>query len=386
MNQPSAEQRSAIEQSGLHAALRALFECDDVIVGDWEQRAPDVPGTTAAVVSHLQGVATVKGQARTWSLIRKVLASPERRQVDPMDRTEAPSGINYWKREFYAYQSDLLNDLPLGLRRPRCFHAQEAQGECALWLEVLHDEVERWPLARYGIAARHLGLFSGLAQITGKRDDYPWLSVEIARQAERNGELFARFDELRQHPIVRRGWPDDVAHGICRIWEEREQFYQVLRDLPQVLQHGDATRRNLMALPGNADDPHTGAIDWGFIGVGAVGEDLVGTVVSMAIWFPYFTPDQLPALESIVLDGYIDGLRQTGWRGDPQLVRLGYLCSVALRRGPNTVFPEVLAMDPPVADGLQQRFGWPIGEWADRLVLVRRFAIQRAEEARQLMS
>ncbi len=76
---------------------------------------------------------------------------------------------------------------------------------------------------------------------------------------------------------------------------------------------------NLMALPGKEDDPHTGAIDWGFMGVGAVGEDLVATVVSMAIWFPDFTPDQLPALETIVLDGYMDGLRQTGWRGDPSL-------------------------------------------------------------------
>ncbi len=235
--------QDVIEQSGLRPALQALFECDDVIVGDWEQRAPGTPGTTAAIVSHLHGVATVKGQPCTWSLIRKVLARLTRRQVDPADRTEAPSGINYWKREFFAYQSDLLNDLPPGLTRPRCFHAQETQGECALWLEVLHDEIERWPLARYGIAARHLGLFSGLAQITAKFADYPWLSVEIAQQRERNARTFARFDELRQHPLVRRGWPDDVAHGICRIWEEREQFYQVLRELPQVLQHGDATRR-----------------------------------------------------------------------------------------------------------------------------------------------
>lgn len=387
MNQPSAEQRSVIEQSGLRAALQALFECDDVIVGDWEQRAPGTPGTTAAVVSRLQGVATVKGQQRTWSLIRKTLMSPERRQVDPADRTEASSGINYWKREFFAYQSDLLNDLPPGFRRPRCFHAQEAQGECTLWLEVLHDAVELWPLARYGIAARHLGIFNGLAPVTGKIADSPWLSVEIARQRERNNrELFAKFDELRQHPIVRRGWPDDVAHGIRRIWEEREQFYQALQELPQVLQHGDAVRRNLLALAGKEGEPETGAIDWGYMGVGAVGEEIASTVISTAIWFQGVAPKQLPALESIVLDGYIDGLRQGGWHGDPQLVRLGYLCSVALRYGPNIVFPEILAIDPKVADGLQQRFGWTIDEWADGLAPVRRFVIQRAEEARQLMS
>ena len=33
-----------------------------------------------------------------------------------------------------------------------------------------------------------------------------------------------------------------------------------------------------------------------------------------------------------------------------------------------------------------QRFGWSIEEWADRLVQLRRFVIQRAEQARQLVS
>ena len=102
--------------------------------------------------------------------------------------------------------------------------------------------------------------------------------------------------------------------------------------------------------------------------------------------FRVLPPEQLPALEAVVLDGYIEGLRQAGWQGDPELVRLGYLCSVALRYGPNIVFPEILAMDPKVAEGMQQRFGHSIDEWADRLLLIRRFVIQRADQARQLMA
>jgi len=385
MDQPSTDQRDVIEQTGLLSALQALFERDDVSIVEWEQSSPGTPGTTAALVSRLQGVARVQGQTHPWSLIRKTLLSPEQRQVDPAHRTETPSGINYWKREFYAYQSDLLNDLPSGFTRPRCFHAQETQDECTLWLEVLHDEIEQWPLARYGVAAHHLGTFGGRLEIAQKITDYPWLSVEIARQRERNNrETFARFDELRQHPIVHRGWPDDVAQGIIQIWEEREEFYRVLRELPQVLQHGDAGRRNLMALTGKGGEAQTGGIDWGYMGMGAVGEEISATVLSPVIWFQGIDPEQLPALETLVLDGYSEGLRQVGWQGDPALIRLGYLCSVALRYGPNIVFPEILAMDPKVAEGMQKRFGRSIDEWVDRLALVRRFVIQRANEARQL--
>ena len=380
------DQQDVIEQAGLLSALQALFECDDVIVGEWEQSSPGALGTSAAVVSRLQGVATAKGQTHPWALIRKTLASPEQQQVDPAHRAEMPSGINYWKREFYAYRSELLNDLPSGFVRPRCFHAQESKDECVLWLEVFHDEIVQWPLARYRMAARHLGIFNGLSLMMQKPPTYPWLSVEIARQRDRNSETFARFEQLRRHPIVRRGWPDDVAQGIIRIWEESEQLYRVLRELPQVLQHGDAGRKNLMALTDKEGEPQTGAIDWGCMGMGAVGEEISSTVLSPVLWFQSIAPEQLPALEAVVLDGYIEGLRQAGWQGDPELVRLGYLCSVALRYGPNIVFPEILAMDPKVAEGMQQRFGHSIDEWADRLLLIRRFVIQRADQARQLMA
>jgi hypothetical protein len=383
MDQPSINQQ---DESGLLSALRVLFQSDDVLVGEWTQRSPGTPGTTAAAVSRWEGTARVKGQLQSWSLIRKALTSPESRQVDPTDPTELPSSINYWKREFCAYQSDLLKELPLGFTRPRCLNAQESEDECVLWLEVLKDEIEIWPLERYGLAARHLGMFNGLSPVAQKASDYPWLSVEINRQRERNnGEMFAKFDELRQHPIVRRGWPDDVADGIIRIWQERERFYQALRTLPQVLQHGDAGRRNLMALVGKNGEAQTGAIDWGYMGTGTVGEEIAATVVSPLIWFQGVEPEELLTLEAIVLEGYSDGLRAAGWRGDLQLARLGYLCTVALRYGPNIVFPEILAMDAKVAEGMQQRFGWSIEAMADRLVPIRRFVIQRADQARQLM-
>ena len=43
-------------------------------------------------------------------------------------------------------------------------------------------------------------------------------------------------------------------------------------------------------------------------------------------------------------------------------------------------------MDPKVADEMKERWGRSIDEWADRLALTRRFVIQRADQARQLIA
>ena len=35
-------------------------------------------------------------------------------------------------------------------------------------------------------------------------------------------------------------------------------------------------------------------------------------------------------LDQMVFDGYVEGLAEAGWHGDPRLVRLGYAASSAL--------------------------------------------------------
>jgi hypothetical protein len=370
--------------------LRRMFHSDDVTAVEWAQGEPDgLPGFGGGAVTRLTGTAVVDGQTRPWSLIRKRLVPPASRQADPSDRRETPSGYNYWERESLFYQSDLLDDFPEGFAAPRCFHTEETPEECILWLEEIRDEMRTWPLKRFGIAARHLGLWNGAYLETRAIPDYPWLTVGMIEQrvppaANRLGNL----DELRQHPTVRRGWPDDVAQGVLRIWREREQFFRVLRRLPPVLQHGDADRRNLMSRRGQNGERETVAIDWGYVGMGALGEEIAPTVISTVFWFRGVTVAQLPELEAIVLDGYLQGLRQAGWRGDLRLARLGYLCTVALRYGPMVGSPEVIAMgmQPEQLAWMKQRFGWSIEKWADHLVLVRRFVIQRAEQARRLMA
>ncbi len=387
MSSDDSQSSGAIEWAELLPPLRRMFGSDDVIVIEAESRVPAGIGTTTAAVARLTGIAAVDGQHRPWSLIRKRLVSPESRQADPSARQEAPSGINYWKREFAAYQSGVLDALPDGFAAPRYLHAEETSDACTVWMEEVHDEIPVWTLSRYGMAAQHLGLFNGLSLTRQPIPDYPWFTVDIQRQRERaNGDFFSNLEQRRQHPIVRAGWPDDVAEGILRIWQERELFYRMLDQLPRVLQHGDAVRRNLMSRTSKNGQVETVAIDWGYAGVGALGEEIASTLVSAPTWFQGVTPDQLPEMQEVIFDGYLEGLQQAGWRGDPNLARLGLLCTVALRYGPMIVIPETLALTQEARDGLKRRFGRSIEEWSDNLVPIRRYVIEQADKARQLWS
>ena len=143
-----------------------------------------------------------------------------------------------------------------------------------------------------------------------------------------------------------------------------------------------------MSRTGKDGQEETVAIDWGMSGIGAVGSEIAPTVGSTVFWFQGVDAAQLPELEETVLDGYLQGLRQAGWRGDPRLAHLGYLCTVALRYGPLIASPEVMAagMGKERQALMKQRFGWSIEEWADRLAQLRCFVIQRADRARRLMA
>lgn len=388
MSSEPSKPQATIEISELIAALQNMFETDDVALVTWSQHAPQgAVGTAGGAVVRLTGTVEVGGTHRPWSLIRKKLSSPQSRQTTASDELEKPSGINYWKREYSIYRSGLLDQLPDSLVAPRCYRATETDVGCTVWLEEVRDELPIWPLERYGSAAKSLGIFNGLYLTQRPIPDHPWLTANIDRQREQKNRMsLSRLNDLRQQPIVRRGWPDDVIEGILRISLERELFFQALDRLPRVLRHADAGRRNLMSRRGKGGQTETVAIDWGYAGIGAVGSEIAPTVVSSALWFQGVTPEQLPELEEIVFAGYLQGLRHSGWEGDPRVVRLGYLCTVALRFGIAIVIPEILALEQTSQPSLKELFSWSIEEWSDALVGIRRFVIQRAEEARQLIA
>jgi hypothetical protein len=68
-------------------------------------------------------------------------------------------------------------------------------------------------------------------------------------------------------------------------------------------------------------------IDWAFVGVGVLGED-IGTLIFDAVFDFFVSPEDFPALADLLTDGYRAGLQAAGWTGEFELV-LGAIRSSA---------------------------------------------------------
>ena len=191
-----------------------------------------------------------------------------------------------------------------------------------MWLAEVTDEIGEWPLERYGLAARHLGQFNG-AYLVGKQiPNQPWVSQGWLRG------WVARWDHTRDlfrrsldHPLARRIYPGDTPERFFRLWEEHEFLFDALNRLPQTFCHLDAFRRNLFAVQSAEGNEQTSAIDWAFAGEGAVGEE-IAPLVTASLVFLDVDVTHARELDNIVFNGYLNGLRDAGWRGDERQLRL----------------------------------------------------------------
>ena len=372
----------AVDRAALTPLVRLALGSDAAEVEAWEYRTL-YGGAGAAigrsVLFRFAGTARDAGASRPWSLVLKVLVRPA-----AGDTGLANADLAGWDREALTYRSGLLDTLPAGLAAPRCFGAEERPEAIWLWLEDVAETVgPRWPLARFASAARHLGRFNGayLAARTLPAD--PWLGRGLLRwRADRNAAFWAEFPHLRDAPLVRRTWPDDLGDRALRVWGERHRLLDALDRLPQTLGHWDADRRNLFARRGPAGEEETVAIDWAFTGVGALGEEVAPLVASSVLWFQGAEPDDLPALADRCLAGYTAGLAEAGWRGNPQLAQLGFTIATALRYGPLLGLVHFTRPTPAQRAALERMTGHTVEEVADRWAALQRFAFDRLDAAR----
>lgn len=324
------------------------------------------------VSGRLQG-----DDAQPWSAVLKV--------VRPRADADDPHHINYWRRERLLYGSGLLDALPVGLRAPRCYRCDDlADGSLWLWLEHIQEASERpWPLARWALAARHLGQFNG-AYLAGRPlPEVPWLGGQRLRTwLERHERLVALIAQAPANPALRHYWPVPIVRQILRLWEERLSFCDALERLPQTFCHGDAIPRNLLSRPAADGSIETVGIDWEYAGFMAAGEE-VGQSLSVASAFFHLDPADLPALDEALFAGYLAGLRDAGWHGDERPIRLAYVAHAALRN----LFNAVGASLPNEAQraAAQQNQGYPWEALAERRAAIRPFLLTCASEARGLL-
>lgn len=284
-----------------------------------------------------------------------------------------------------AYQSGQLVNLPGGLTVPRFFGTIEfSEKMVGLWLEDIVDEVgPNWPLKQYGLVARHLGQFNGTFLAKQERPLWPWLSQNWIRQHVSGAESkFAQLSHSLDQPLTRRWFIDDDADDILRLWEERALFLDALDRLPQTFLHRDAVRRNLFAKQTADGNSQTVAIDWAFVGIGAIGEE-IAALVQATLCFSEVDIAEAHKLDKIVFDGYLEGLVEAGWRDDPRLARLGCTAGSLLVFG---LGHGLFQFDKTLFPWYEQAFGRPIDEIMGLFAALNHFVLELADEARTLLA
>jgi hypothetical protein len=369
----------SIDKGILAPLVRKALGSETVNVGEWQCQWLRGGASLAEGVFRFAGTGHDQGKTMPWSLVLKVI-----RPVPPVDD---PSHSHYWKREALAYQSGLLEDLPGNLVAPRCFDVVERlDGRCWIWMEDVRDDIgPEWPLEHYGVVARHLGQFNGAYLMGRPIPARGWLSHGFLRQpVTRNTPVVAQLRESLDHPLVARAFPPDVADGIFRLWGERDAFLDAIDRLPQSFCHLEAFRRNLFARQRTDGTYETVAIDWFFVGTGVIGEE-IAPLVAQSTFFHAVEVHRVWELDATAFDGYVQGLRDTGWRGDGRMARLGYAL-VAPMRIISYLRPALMALlDDRRHAQNELLMGCSMEEHAAWQAECFRFLLTLADEARELM-
>lgn len=334
---------------------------------------------------RFKGAAQVQGEVFPWSIVLKAVQAP----VNAAD----PIHWNYHRREILAYQSGLLADLPGGLLAPRYLGITEHPEEvCWLWLEDLRDSSSRsWSLAEYGLAARHLGRFNGAYADGYPLPALPWLSQNwlqgwLAHYATTcdEGLKLIRSEQFWEHPLLRSAFPKPITDAVLQLWGRHDTMLAVLTQLPQTFCHMDAYRPNLFIRHDAAKGTdQTVAIDWVFAGIGGIGEEIANLFAASLIWFEYDAVDAR-RLDEAIFAGYLDGLREAGWNGNPQLARLGYTAACALRWGIVGLWWLPSLSDAGKQSDFEKHWGHPMPELVLQWARTTQYILGMAEEAYQL--
>lgn len=381
MDKTLPQRRELVDGDRLALLLRRQFQTDTPAVTEWT--TTQLHGGTFGVVTRFAGTARNGATTVPWSLIRKVVHNHADLYLD----RSKPANSRYWRREAFAYQSGFLTDLPGDLVAPRCYGIESTgDDEIWLWLEdVASAPQEQWTAERFALAARHFGHFNGHYLTAGPLPTAAWLGRQLLRAV--TAEVRAAVERLptvQDHLLVRRFFPPDIVAAIGQLWDEREAFLAVAEALPQTICHRDANRRNLFARTTAAGHIQTVAIDWEDVAIAGVGEELAALIV-LGPALRQIAVGEAASFDQLLFTAYLAGLAESGWQGEPELVRLGYT-TACLRF--SLALPAIfldLALDEGRHAALAAREGQSVTAFADHWAAIQRFLFARINEARGLM-
>jgi len=267
-------------------------------------------------------------------------------------------GRNYWKREWLAFASGLLDNLPGLLRGPRTLLATEpVPDECRIWMEDVAGrtgkslELDNYDRIAYAAGTTHGAYASGSVSLP----DDDWLSrdwlrgwVGVCKQFVEKAREGEGWDEPRVAQVRA------LRSRIVSLWDARDELLAIAESAPRTITHWDFWPSNLYV--GESGD--VVAIDWSQVGIGGVTHDL-DQITLDTVWMQIRPDESLDVLEELILAAYVRGLRDGGLDVSAAQVRRWYAATASLRYAWLAGGQAAMAADPHAVVAQERRLGRP---------------------------
>jgi len=261
---------------------------------------------------------------------------------------------NYWKREWLAFDSGLLDSLPGELRAPRtALTTQHGDDECWIWMEDVQGrtgtalQIDDYPAIAHALGTTQGAYAGGSAQLP----DQAWLSRKWLRGWVDTCAHFVeamRDDDRWRDPRLESLQPLRSRAGA--LWERREELFAIAEEPPLTITHWDFWPANVYAADGAV------AIDWSQIGLSNLTHDLDQLTLD-TVWMHIRPDESLELLEELILGAYLDGLRDGGLDVGSEQLRRWYAAAAALRYAWLGGGQADLVRDPERVQFQESRFG-----------------------------
>jgi hypothetical protein len=311
---------------------------------------------------------------RSWSVAVKIVA-----RQDP----ELPeTNVGYWKRELMVPQSGLAEALSGRVRAPRFYRVDEKPDAGWVWMERVGDtRPGPWTIDDYRFVGRQFGMWNGTAHAR-PAPAAPWLARDHCRTWL---EFFNEIEQAWLFPLHAKHVTPDLRQRHDRFWGERETFFRAFEALPQVVSHRDPQRRNMFIQTSSDGQDELVLVDWAFYGWGPIGCEVafIGPVSAEVMAFP---PRDTAEVSEAAYAGYLAGLRDAGWKGNLDQVRLAFLIGTVLWVGGSIVGWLAWWCTPEARAKAEQQFGLAEEQLYLSWFPLLSYTLDCADEARALMS
>ena len=320
----------------------------DLAGGVQVDSVPVVSMTTGAL-ARVRGDFADGGETGAWSVIVKVVHSPDRSPIwaqIPPEFHEITLAEIPWRTEPELYGSALRDLLPAGLRLPAVYSVDEIDnGATAIWMEAVVQVDGPWTLADH----RRVGYLLG--RLAGRFPESADAAPLPLRRRDLRHYFFGRVssavlpalrdDAVWAHPLVAPVVDADLRRDLHALADAAPAILDRVDALPRTLVHGDACPQNLL----RGVDGDVVAIDWQFPGWCAVGFD-VGQLIAGHAESGDLAPADLEAAYAGAIEEYTKGLHDEGMTVSADDVVQGAAGALIIRSTFTAVPLEFLDVEP----------------------------------------